>query len=229
MAETVSTKCAPRVVAVLALAVATTLMACGGDGTKRSPLSAGQNVPKDRVGRFAIDQDDLPTGYERVGSQSGRVECDSGWLANRGDVAETPGEASIKQQLLVLGPQACNLSTYEVTVGGGTTGLQAFAIVFADESAASQSLPLIRKSFVDFADLDTPGQDVASAGVGDESVPGIRWVPPRGIGVPGFRFSEVHIWRVRNVALTLQSGVTTGLSVDDVLDVARKLSSRGLT
>ena len=109
--------------------------------------------------------------------------------------------------------------------GGGTTGFQALAVVFGDVDAASRSLPLFRRSFVEFSDLDAPREDIGSPGLGDESTAGIRWAPARPARVSGLPSPEVYIWRLRNVAVVLQGTVVPGASEDDIVEVGRKLTT----
>ena len=77
--KVVSTKRA-RTVALL-LAAAVTLAGCGAGGADSRP--AGQLFTSKQADRFVMQKGDLPPGYKKVGSQSGRVDCDSGYLANR--------------------------------------------------------------------------------------------------------------------------------------------------
>ena len=163
------------------------------------------------------------------------MECDSGWLANSGAIEETAGEADLRRQLLFLGPEGCSLSTYEMTVGEpgkqGTTGSQTMAIVFADADAESAALPLFRKSLVDASELGVP-KNVAALGVGDESVTGLRWRPPGPSGIgpagSGVSYNEVHLWRLRNVAVRLSVTVTPGMTEADVLAIGQHLNARAV-
>lgn len=160
---------------VVAVFLVVFLAGCSGGNPNGGPPGPGQNFTRDSAGRFALAARDLPDGHKKVGSQSGPVECDSGWLANSGATVETAGEADLRRQLLLLGPEACSLSTYKMTARDpgkqGTTGVQTMAIVFADAHAASAALPLLRKSLVDASELGVP-ENVAALGVGDESVAG---------------------------------------------------------
>ena len=198
------------------LATAVTLAGCSAGGADSRP-PGGQLFTAKQADRFVMHKGDFPPGYEKVGPQSGRVDCDSGYLANRGALAETEAEAAVKQQLLALGPQACNLSTYEITFGGGTTGFQALAVVFPDDNAASTALPLFRRSFVESSDLDAPLEDTASPALGDESIAGIRWKLP--LPAPN-RFTAVHVWRLGNVAVILQGTPSSERQVD-VAEIGR--------
>jgi len=231
MAKTVSTK--PVLKVAVALFLAVVLAGCSGGTAKGGPPGPGQNFTADQAGRFALAARDLPPGHKKIGSQSGRVACDSGYLANSGAVEETAGEAELKRQLLALGPEACNLSTYEMTVGEpgrqATTGSQAMAVVFGDADAASAALPLLRKSLLGASELGAP-VDIDALGVGDESVAGLSWRPPvpSGIGPEGLGMSrsEMHIWRLRNVAVRLSVAVTVGMTEDDVVTIGQRLNAR---
>ena len=207
-------------VAALLLATGVTLAGCGGGGAERR--AAGQLFTAKEADRFVLQKGDFPPGYEKVGSQSGRVDCDSGYLANRGALAETEGEVALKQQLLALGPQACNLSTYETTFGGGTSGFQALAVVFPNDDAASRALLLFKRSFVEVSELDARPEDTPSPALGDESLAGLRWMLP--LPAPN-RFSSVHLWRLRNVAVILQ-GMPSSERQVDVVEIGRKLTAR---
>jgi hypothetical protein len=212
---------------VVALALCLLLSGCARESAG-SRLGAGPApvYAKGEGSRFVLRPGDLPAGYKNVRSQSGRVDCDSGYLANRGPLAETEQEAALKQQILLLGPQSCNLSTYERTEGGATTGLQVLAVVFRDDRGASSSLPMLRRSFVEFSDLDEPAEDIARSGLGDESMSGIRWRPQTPVRGQGLPFPEVHIWRLGNVAVVLQASVTAGVTADDVVEIGGRVTAR---
>ena len=211
---------------VLALCTAILLVACGGDPTA-PPL--GATFTKDQVKRFVLHKSDLPAGYHEVDAQSGPVDCDSPWLANRGAYEETVEEARLRGELLALEPQACTMSTYEITMGeppfDGRTGYGAMAIVFPDADSASASLPMLRKSFVDTGDVALGGmplpEDLDNPGLGEESS-GFRW---GGVAPAGMTTSSVYIWRVRNVAVVLQGGGTPEADDDEIVQLARKLES----
>lgn len=141
----------------LLLAMAVMLAGCEAGGAGSRP-AAGQRFSAKQADRFVMRESDFPPSYEKVGAQSGPVACNSGHLANRGALAETEPEVALRHQLLALGPQACNLSTYEITVGGGTTGFQALAVVFPDDDSASRALPLLRRSFVASSDFDAAAE-----------------------------------------------------------------------
>lgn len=195
----------------------------------------GTDFTPDQAGRFALAARDLPPGHRKIKSQSGPVACDSGYLANSGAIEETAGETELRRQLLALGPQACNLSTYEMTVGEpgrqATTGSQTMSVVFGDADAASAALPLLRKSLLGASELGTP-LDINALGVGDESVTGLSWRPPvpNGIGPDGLGMShsEVHIWRLRNVVVRLSVAVTFGMTEDDVVTIGQRLNARAV-
>ncbi len=233
MAETGSTT--PVLKVVVALFLVALLAACSGGNPKGGPPGPGQDFTRDQAGRFALVAGDLPPGHSKIGSQSGPVECDSGYLANSGAMEETTGEAELKRRLLAPGPEACSLSTYEMTVGEpgrqGTTGSQAMAIVFADAGAASAALPLLPKSLVDASEMGA-AEDVDALGVGDESVAGLSWRPPgqRGtvLGRAGVPHNEVHIWRLRNVAVRLSVWVTSAMTEDDVVAIGQRLNARAV-
>jgi hypothetical protein len=233
MAKTVFTK--PVLKVAIALFLVVVLAGCSGGNAKGGPPGPGQNFTPDQAGRFALAAKDLPPEHKKIGSRSGRVACDSGHLANSGEIEETAGEAELRRQLLALGPEACNLSTYEMTVGEpgrqGTTGSQTMSVVFADADAASAALPLLRKSLLGASELGAP-VDVDALGVGDESVAGLRWRPPApsGVGPEGFGMShtEVHIWRLRNVAVRLSVAVTFGMTEDDVVTIGQRLNARAV-
>lgn len=225
----------PVLKVLVALFLVAVLAGCSGGNPKGGPPAPGQNFTKDQAGRFALAARDLPAGHKMVGAKSGPVACDSGYLANSGAIVETAGEAELRRQLLLLGAEACSLSTYEMTAGEpgrqGTTGSQAMAVVFPNADAASAALPLLRKSLVDAGELGIP-EDVAALGVGDESAVGVRWRPPgpSGIGPGGFGVShnEVHIWRLRNVAVRLSVTVTFGTTEDDVVTIGQHLNARAV-
>lgn len=173
---------------------------------------------------------ELPSGHKKVASQSGTVACESGYLAKSGDIEETRGEAELRRQLLALNPRICNLSTYEQVTGEpgrqGTTGFQMTAIVFPDSDAASEALPLLRRSLVDATELGTP-EDVARPDLGNESVLGVRWRSRLSSRESGPSF-EVHIWRLRNVAIRLSSTVSPGMSEADVVAIGQRIDARAL-
>ena len=96
------------------------------------------------------------------------------------------------------------------------------AVVFPDDDAASTALPLFRRSFVESSKLDVPTEDTASPALGDESIAGIRWRLPL---PPLHRFTSVHLWRLRNVAVILQGTPSSERQVD-VVEIGRKLTAR---
>jgi len=99
---------AAGVAAILTLILA----GCAGAG---STMPVGQNFTPNEVSRFVIAKGDLPSDYKKIDSANTTVPCDSGWLANKGAVAETANEAAIKQQPLALGPLRCHRSLFEKT------------------------------------------------------------------------------------------------------------------
>lgn len=210
------------------------LAGCAGAG---STMPAGQYFTANQVSRFVIAKGDLPSGYKRIDSANTTEPCDSGWLANKGAVAETANEASIKQQLLALGPLRCHRSLFEktvrdeVTVDTGVSGLGVFAMLFPDPGAASAALPLLRasnsdpllrESYAEDGGLLSPAEDLPAPELGDESTTGIR----RASAVSGGPDEYTYIWRVRNVAIVLEGGAD--LAEADVLRVAANITTRAL-
>jgi len=196
-----------------------------------------QTFTKDQSNRFVISANDLPPGYKEAGAQTGKVPCDSGWLANQGPPTETAAEAAVKQQLLGLGPQGCHLAVYERTADGGTTGMRVLAVVFPTPQAASEALglfrrslsdPMLTESWAEGGETPPPASDVPSPGLGDESIAGIRRFDAR-FGHGGMSKSTIdEFWRVRNVAVVLSAGHLFGATDDDVLRMARNMSDRAV-
>lgn len=230
---------------LLALVVSLGVAGCAGG---EPAMQSGQDFTPDQVRRFVIAKGDLPSDFDKVESGTRAEPCDSGWLANQGDVFETANEAVVKQELLALGPERCHRSLYEKTVrdsatdGVGVTGFQVFAIVFPSPDAASKALPLLRRSLSDpllresYAEAGTnlgAAEDISSLGLGDESLPGIRRVDgPSGIESSGIANSGmgrnyVHVWRVHNVAVRLAGG-DVDVTEADVLQIAKNISARAV-
>lgn len=224
----------------LAVAVAAS-MSLGGCGSDEPAVSPGAIFTDDQVSRFVIARGDFPSDYKEA-DPTGAVPCDSGWMVNQGAIEETASEAALRRQLLALGPQACHLSVYEKTRRDGpngdllsVTGFNVIAVVFPDEGAASRSLPLFHESLSDayltesYADADGPigfAQDVATAGLGDESIPGIKRGPTREMDFAPTTID--FVWRVRNVAMRLSGGFGDDVSQGDVLEAAKKISTRAV-
>jgi len=61
---------------------------------------------------------------------------------------------------------------------------------------------------------------------------GLSWRPPvpNGIGPEGLGMShsEVHIWRLRNVAVRLSVAVNFGMTEDDVVTIGQRLNARAV-
>ncbi len=222
-----------RVGAGVAVILSLILASCAGSG---STMPAGQNFTPDQVSRFVIAKGDLPSEFKNVNSDTRLVPCDSGWLANRGALTENADELAVKQNLLALGPQRCQVSLDERrirdTAGAvvGASGFQIFAVVFPDSNAASKALPLFRAQFSDpylaesYAEEgQTPGapEDLLNPGLGDESTPGIKREP-----APGLSPDYTYIWRVRNVALVLGGGADLG--EEEILRMAMNISARAV-
>ncbi len=220
-----------------ALLLALLLAGCSGG----SPTPSGGPIfAPSESSRFVIAEGDLPPVYEQVGS--GReVDCDSDYLANQGGLDETASEAAMRRQLVALGPQGCRASTYERRIDDyNVTGFLVFVAVFPNAAAASKSLPLLRSSLADPLFRESFGrdgatlpaaQDIATAGLGDESTPGIRRTMPIGrVGGPDKVVTNDYIWRVGNVAVRMTGGFSVGeLTEADVLNVAKNISARATT
>jgi hypothetical protein len=206
--------------AIVAFAMSVVLSGCAGSPA----MSLDQMFSKSQSNRFVISGGDLPPGYEKVGAQTGKVPCDSGWLANQGPPTETADEAAVKEQLLALGAQGCHLATYERTANGATTGMRVLAVVFPTPQAASQALVLFRRTLSDpmlteswaaGGDTPPPATDLPNPGLGDESTAGIERVDHGHSGSTDLTIDE--FWRVRNVAVVLSTGHLVDSTDDDVL------------
>lgn len=220
-------------IAAVAVGMSVALSGCAGS----SAMPLGQSFTKDQSNRFVISARDLPSGYEKVKAQTGRVPCDSGWLANQGAPTETAGEEAVRQQLLGLGPQGCHRAVYERTADGGTTGMRVLAVVFPTPQAASEALGLFRRSLSDpmltesWAEGgETPprASDLPRPGLGDESIPGIKRVDARLNHSGSSSASTDEFWRVRNVAVVMSAGPLFGARDDDVLRMARNMTDRAV-
>jgi len=217
-------------VIVLGFYLALVLAACGG---RASPMAAGELFSADQGGRFVLHDGDLPPPFKKVTAGAGDVGCDSAALANLGAPAETSGEAAVKGQLLALRPEGCHTSLYRKDANGGSVGFGVLAVVFPDIETASTALPLLRSSVADPLLTESfggdapplPGVDVPSAGLGDESLPGIRRGDPAGLPV-----TIHHVWRVRNVAVRMESvySPSDDLTDDDVIRIAKDISGRAV-
>lgn len=216
-----------------ALLLALLLAGCSAGS---SAPSGGRIFAASESSRFVIAEGDLPPVHEQM--ESGReVDCDSHYLANQGGLDETASEVAVRRQLVALGPQGCRSSTYERRIGDSVTGFLVFVAVFPDAAAASKSLPLLRSSLADPLLRESFGKDgailpaaeeIAAAGLGDESTPGIRRTLPIGrVGGPDKVVTNDYIWRVGNVAVRMTGGFPVGELKDaDVLDVAKNISAR---
>jgi hypothetical protein len=213
-------------IAVLGCCLSLGLAACGS--SESSSTTKAQSPSHDytvaQLSRFAVTSSQLPPGYSQTKTQGGTT-------GDLSKLATTRQQADLLNELTADGVEGFYVVAYRKDGSNGAAnrpGSTAFA--FGNPGEASRALPLLRNlistGLVTTGSYSVTQSSVPVSGLGDQSVPGLRFAfspPGAGPGAPEFSL-YFYLWRDRNVDAFVAGGDALGdLSGPSILTIAKQV------
>lgn len=194
------------------------LVVAGEDG----PDGAGRRFTRRNLRQVGAQPSDLPPGYTAQPGLPRQATSVHHCLE-----AATRHRADLANQLRTLGMRGCYDAAYVKTVGTAANRPGSTAYLFEDAAGASKALPLLRTALVEGyrgAGGLQSAHDVPVSGLGDESLPGRRFVTVGG----GEAFTlTLYVWRIGNVVASFAATDTLrDMNDQAILDIAKRIDSR---